>query len=430
MKKIQILFIFVLPFLINLNLARADTWVAPPDNPPTGNRPQPVDVSATTQTKTGGLNIQGSVGIGTIAPSAKLDVQGMSVFGSNSLNVASGQNLIYGNIDTASAGNLLLLQKEGLDKLKVDNNGNLYLPFEFNVYSNNLRFLSSSNQNLTVGSRAGNSLNSSVSDNTLIGYRAGFRNTSGEKNTAVGSDAMMGEASQTNTPYRNAVLGYQAGYKLRGNNNTLIGYRAGTGLTTGNNNIVIGENVNVPSATGSNQLNIGNTIYGDLSSDWVGIGISNPSQSLDVNGQVKASGYCIGADCITQWGGQGESLWTDAGSYINANNNNTVKVYDDGKVVAGGLTAALSEKLTITDSTAGTARLRIEDTSQNPELQLQYGASANDHWSIYVNQTGDDLYFWKGSNNASLSGNGSLTVSGGISTFDGDAGDNSGDAAP
>ncbi|TSC70708.1 MAG: Endosialidase chaperone, partial [Parcubacteria group bacterium Gr01-1014_49] len=33
----------------------------------------------------------------------------------------------------------------------------------------------------------------------------------------------------------------------------------------------------------------------------VGIGISSPSQQLDVAGYVKGSGLCIGSDCKTSW---------------------------------------------------------------------------------------------------------------------------------
>jgi len=48
-------------------------------------------------------------------------------FGSASLNVAGGQHLIYGNMDAASAGNLLLLQNESVDRFRVDAAGNVYV---------------------------------------------------------------------------------------------------------------------------------------------------------------------------------------------------------------------------------------------------------------------------------------------------------------
>jgi len=50
-----------------------------------------------------------------------------SIFGGASLVVAAGQNLLYGNMDTTSAGNLLLLQNESVDRFRVDAAGNLTL---------------------------------------------------------------------------------------------------------------------------------------------------------------------------------------------------------------------------------------------------------------------------------------------------------------
>ena len=59
----------------------------------------------------------------TVDSAGNFGTNGMSQFGSNSLNVILGQNLIYGNIDTASTGNLMLLQKEDVDKFIITANG-------------------------------------------------------------------------------------------------------------------------------------------------------------------------------------------------------------------------------------------------------------------------------------------------------------------
>ena len=51
----------------------------------------------------------------------------------------------------------------------------------------------------------------------------------------------------------------------------------------------------------------------------VGIGVSNPSQKLDVNGYVKGTGLCIGSDCRTAWpsGGSGGGLGgSGTGNYL------------------------------------------------------------------------------------------------------------------
>lgn len=46
------------------------------------------------------------------------------------------------------------------------------------------------------------------------------------------------------------------------------------------------------------------------------------------------------------------------------------------------------------DDPAITSRIRIADYDTNPELQLQYGVGANNHWAIYNEQAGDKLNIW------------------------------------
>lgn len=67
------------------------------------------------------------VGIGTVNPSAKLEVNGEVMIGDpvDPVSVSATHNLIYGNIGATSTGNLLLLQKSAVTKFFVDSDGNV-----------------------------------------------------------------------------------------------------------------------------------------------------------------------------------------------------------------------------------------------------------------------------------------------------------------
>ncbi|HVV71635.1 MAG TPA: hypothetical protein VHI52_09080, partial [Verrucomicrobiae bacterium] len=107
--------------------------------------------------------------------------------------------------------------------------------------------------------------------NTAIGYTSGFY-SNGQYNVMLGSGAGYGVSGSSIYNY-STFIGSQSGKAVTtGNGNTFLGYNAGQSVTTGSSNITIGYNTDTPSPTTSNYLNIGNTIYGDLSTDKIGIG--------------------------------------------------------------------------------------------------------------------------------------------------------------
>ncbi|AZZ36026.1 hypothetical protein CIK05_04210 [Bdellovibrio sp. qaytius] len=174
--------------------------------------------------------------------------------------------------------------------------------------------ISSGDRNTFIGFRAGSS-NTSAVDNTFVGYRAGASDVGGHNNTALGGYAMeqftpgtafnmntavgygalRGTGGGSSTGEQNTVVGGKAGYSMTsGNNNVLIGYQAGDNLFGGSNNIVIGTDLDAISSSASNTLVIGNLIYGNgltssgsvTSTGFIGIGTSNPAYRLDVSGTV------------------------------------------------------------------------------------------------------------------------------------------------
>jgi len=67
-----------------------------------------------------------------------------------------------------------------------------------------------------------------------------------------------------------------------------------------------------------------------LQNGRVGIGSTNPGCNLDVAGSI-----CFSGDCKSSWGAAAGNLWTDAGSYVYANNASSVVVSDTGNIGIG-----------------------------------------------------------------------------------------------
>jgi hypothetical protein len=123
--------------------------------------------------------------------------------------------------------------------------------------------------------------NNVASGNVAVGVGALEGNTSGTQNVGIGTNA--GRGNGVISPINRCVLiGSGAGARLQegGDSNIMIGTNAGLYSTTGSGNILIGDSAQTPSITDSNKLNIGNCIMGDLSSQMIGFGVTNPEASL------------------------------------------------------------------------------------------------------------------------------------------------------
>lgn len=122
------------------------------------------------------------------------------------------------------------------------------------------------------------------SDNTAIGLNTLHNNISGSNNTTLGSSAM----ANNQTGSYNTAIGMESGLGNTGNYNTYLGYQskalnpgvhfatgigAGAVVTTSNTTIIGGPN-------------------GSAFVTNVGIGLTNPSDKLDVNGAIRSQvGY-------------------------------------------------------------------------------------------------------------------------------------------
>jgi len=240
-----------------------------------------------------------SIGIGTNAPGAPLEVTGHiwqtglgdCVFvgyqagrvddGTDNENVFIGNNAGYSN--TSGNQNTFIGHASGLNS--VSQLGNTFIGRASGYNSN-------STGNTFIGANCGYT-NSSGSSNTFIGYWCGHYNN-GSDNLFVGNMNSFYSTGNFNT-----TLGsYADFYNTAGNKNTIMGFEAGFG-SSGNNksgNILLGYQAGY-NESGSNKLYIENSnassadalIYGEFDNNIlvlnasVGIGTTNPGKNLEIS---------------------------------------------------------------------------------------------------------------------------------------------------
>ena len=151
--------------------------------------------------------------------------------------------------------------------------------------------------NTATGSYVLNS-NMTGANNTATGSNTLFNNRTGANNTATGSyalyysrtgsaNAVFGESAGSgvsgNSFSSSTIMGYRAGFGLTtGSDNIFLGWQAGYNTTTGGDNIVLGYNQNTSEPVASNEMNIGGVLFGRLDSRTIGISTRAPQAALDI----------------------------------------------------------------------------------------------------------------------------------------------------
>ena len=154
-------------------------------------------------------------------------------------NTAVGSQAGYSLITTA-AGNTLMGTKAGY--LQTTANNNVVIGYNASYY--NL----TGGTSVFVGVEAGKHTRSGTGSNTIIGYKAmqnghsTYDDNIAHSNTVMGAYAMGENTDAALTSLRNCILGAYAGKEMLSSDDCiLIGYSAGSNLTTGNNNTIIGN---------------------------------------------------------------------------------------------------------------------------------------------------------------------------------------------
>ncbi|MGI5825809.1 MAG: DUF2341 domain-containing protein [Patescibacteria group bacterium] len=249
----------------------------------------------------GGLIIENSVGIGTTSPTEKLHVVGNAYISQN-LNVGLGLTAPKLTLTTDAANNYIL---------KSDANGNASWA---DPNSLGIGITYNANNGITLDGSTFK-LGGTLIQNTTI-TQASYDMIYNLTGTGIfkiqdnGSDLLTVSPTQTtiNTPTNFAGTGdVSIANNLIFTNDTASFIKSNTSLTIAAGEVVGSSNLTLRTYNSGNVIIESANIWADGTN--VGIGTTNPTQALDVAGQVKATGFCIGADCKTDWESIGAGYW-------------------------------------------------------------------------------------------------------------------------
>jgi trimeric autotransporter adhesin len=317
------------------------------------------------------------------------------------------------------------------------------------------------NDNSAIGYGAAQS-NTTGDENSVIGYRSLFNDSAATDTTALGSNAGYGTGSYANQG--GTYVGDGAGLSLgnNSNNNTLLGFAAGSNITTGSNNIFlgvdssanpdsqvpgtyntltsgsnnisIGTNITLASSTGSNQLNLQNIFFGtgnsatgkNLSSGQLGIGTSTPWARLSIqanNGDTNTALFAIASSTsnstTTLFSISNTGLTTLSNLLATASstlqNVTLVNASSTNLILPGTLSCSGSEALTTNSAGLITCGTVMASSGVFPFTTTTFGATTVNATSTLIGFT-DGLYALASSTIGNGTQTGGLTIAGGATT--------------
>lgn len=207
------------------------------------------------------VNTDGKVGIGISSPTALLHVAGNGLISTNSASTAlqitqigTGAALLVEDSASPDSSPFVVKAdgKVGIGTLTPT----AALQVTSDILINDIRLGSGGNASISNNMFVGyNALKSNTIgiENTAIGANCLGLATTGSSNTACGTSAL----GQIVTGNYNSAFGDQSFAQTTGNNNTGIGYFTGFAVTTGSGNTFIGNDAGSQVTTGSNNVIIG-----------------------------------------------------------------------------------------------------------------------------------------------------------------------------
>jgi hypothetical protein len=311
---------------------------------------------------------ESSVGVGTTAPAATLEVDGTAK--------VDGNLSLGGNILSNKGGPIIQAPTSG--------------SYNFSAGLGTLPPSTTGSGNTAVGTNA-LSANTSGFDNTATGDAALFNNTAGANNMAAGSFALL---SNTTGGF-NVAAGFAAMFaNTTGSDNTAIGSGVMAGNTTGSNNMASGEEVLQFNTTGNDNTAVGTiallnnaTGSGNIAGYYAGYNVTS-SNNIEIGNQGTSSdnGFIRIGTAGTQTSAFIASIY---GAMTNANNAVPVVIDSNGNL--GTISSSQRYKEDIQDmgdASSGLLRLRpvtlrYKKPFADGSKPIQYGLIAEEVAEVY-----------------------------------------------
>ncbi len=279
--------------------------------------------------------------MGTTPASITTDADGNTSLGAGALNkITDGDKNVAVGMYAARSGTTakhsVAVGNEAA-RLGITGNYNVSVGYQAN-------YSGTKDANVIIGYQAAVDA-ATQSGSVAIGYRAA-RYPQGNYNTAIGMQALQGNASVT-TANNNVAVGYQAGHDITsGVRNTLVGYQAGYDIESGLDNTLIGQQAGVNITTGPRNTIVGSyagdaltTADGVVAIGYAALG-AGAGASYDIaigyeaHNNGTGRGVFIGLQAGKATTGGGTIIGSEAGE-TNTVGNLTLIGYEAGKLVSG-----------------------------------------------------------------------------------------------